>query len=365
MREGPSSAVLAGAVGWAPVASSWRDGVLLAPSIPVHRGRLTGVASQQVPERLEFTVPEYADGRSWVPREDTAHPLARFGQVIVASIQVTAAVSGITITRLGVYRVHAWHHDDVAHEVRVTALGILKRPQEARFTTPEAPRAGGTLASEFRRLMSAGIPVHIDPALVDRPCPQSFQWPQDRLDALYEIADAWPARIHTDQWGTVQLLPPLPAVPTPVLTLTDGQAGTLIAAPTDDSREGQPNQVVVTGAAADAQALDPVRAVAEITEGDMAVTADGTGYGPVTTYFSSPLLENASQALAAARTVLARESRASVVRTVQCAPDPRVDLDDPVAVRRDGRTEWGWVVSYELPWTIHDGDMRVDVGVAP
>lgn len=370
MREAPGatalalSTTLAGAPGWGPLAWSWRDGRLLTPDpIPVLRGRFTGVTDSPVPDRVEFTVPEFGAGRSWVPGDDPDHPLAENGQTIAAAIRVRSAVRGETITRIGLYRVHSHNHDDEAHTVSVTAFGVLKAADEAGFSAPEAPRTGATLVSEFRRLAPAGMSVYVHPAVVDRACPMSMQWPSTPLDALYEIADALPARIRVDQWGTVQLLPPLPEVPTPVLTFKHGEGGTLIRAPKGSTREGRPNRVIATGSAVDAAALDPVVGIADITTGPMAVTEDGTGYGIVTEKMASPLLTTSSQARAAARTLLERRSRATRIRQVRCAPDPRVELDDPVAIVRGRRPEWGWVVAYELPWTIDDGDMRLDVGV--
>jgi hypothetical protein len=370
MRETPGatdlalSKTLAGAAGWGPVMASWRDGVLLTPNgIPVTRGKLTASTSLKVPDRLEFTVPEYADGMSWVPGDDTTHPLAEYGQQIIASIRVTSAVRGEWVTRLGVFQVDSWDHDDLAHDVKVSAFGVLQLAKEWEFTVPEGPRVGGTLGTEFRRLCPAGMSVYIDVALTDRPCPQSFQWPSDRLAALYEIADAWPARMSVDQWGTVNLSPILPDVPTPVLTFADGEGGTLISAPRGSTRQGRPNRVVATGSSADRDALDPVIGVADVESGPMMVREDGTGYHVVTERTSSPLLETSAQAEASARTTLTRLSRPTRVLSVECAPDPRVELDDPVAVVRSGRTDWGYVVSYTLPLTVEDGAMSIDVGV--
>jgi hypothetical protein len=362
MRDGPSSVTLAGAVGWAPVVSSWLDGRVLADSVPILSGRLSAVASQAVPERLTLTVPEWSDGRSWDPAGDPKHPLAEYGQSLQAAIVVRTSQTE-SFTRLGVFQVHAPNHDDLGRTVDIEARGPLQRVCEPKFPVPESPRASGTLGSEFRRLMPPGIPVYIDPSLVDRACPASFQWSQDRRAALGDIADAWPARIVTDQWGTVALMAPLADVPVPVLTFTDGEGGTVVSAPRGSTREGRPNQVVATGSSVDSTALDPVRAVAEIDAGPMAVTSDGSGYGTVTFCYSSPLLESTAQARAAARTVLARESAASVVRTVHAAPDPRVELGDAVAVVRGGVTEWGYVVAYELPLTADGGAMRIDVGI--
>jgi len=49
---------------------------------------------------------------------------------------------------------------------------------------------------------------------------------------------------------------------------------------------------------------------------------------------------------------------------VRLVPDPRIDLDDPVELWRDGARDWGYVVGYDLPLTVADGEMRLDVGVA-
>lgn len=361
----PTTEILAGAAGWRPVGASWLDGRLLAESVPIIDGKLSAVASQQVPERVTFTVPEWADGFSWIPGDNPDHPLARFGQEIDLAIDVTAPVTGsVTTSRLGRFRVQDWQYDDAAGTVEVTALGRLQRPAESKFITPEVPRADGTLATEFRRLMVAGVPVWFDPALEDRPCPQSFQWPEDRLDALYEIATAWPARIRVDRWGTVQVLAPLPAVPDPQWFLTDGEAGTVVSAPRSDTRDGSYNVVVGTSSATDSAGMDPVRAVAVQRTGPMAATDDGTGYGRVVRRYSSPLVTNAEQMQAAVDTLLADSIRPSVVQTVRCAPDPRIWLDDAVSVTRGGVTSWGWVVAIELPLTVDGGLMRIDVGVS-
>ena len=51
------------------------------------------------------------------------------------------------------------------------------------------------------------------------------------------------------------------------------------------------------------------------------------------------------------------------VLAVEMAPDPRIELDDLVEVIRDGQRDWGLVVGMEIPLTVRDGAMRVDVGV--
>ncbi len=104
----------------------------------------------------------------------------------------------------------------------------------------------------MRRLIPPGMGVSFDSALVDRTCPTSMSWSEDRLGALQEIARAWPALLRTDEWGQIRFKAPLPAVPTPpVVTLTDGEGGTLISAPRADSRKDAYNVVVATSSASD------------------------------------------------------------------------------------------------------------------
>lgn len=358
MREGPSASVLAGAARWWPQISAWHGADLLADDVPVLSGRISADATAQVPERLTFTVPEFSDGRSWVPT-DPRHPLAQYGQHVDVDIHVQSPVTGITTTtRMGRFLVQSWDAGDDG-QVSVEAVGLLQRCEDARFRVPQVPRPTGTLVSEFRRLMVPGMPVQVSDQLRDRGVPQSFEWEEDRLGALYDIADAWPARIRVDQFGTVRVLPPVPAVPVPVLRLTDGQGGTVISAPREGNRDDVVNVVVARSSQTDAPAQAPQQAVAVVTHGPLAPET----YGEVVMFWSSPLAATTAQLKASADSILARKVRPAIQQHVSCAPDPRIDLDDPVELVRDGRVSRGYVVGYDLPLTLDGGSMRLTVGV--
>lgn len=358
MRTGAPDEVLSGAAGYWPVVSSWLGGRLLADHIPVLSGRVTATVTQEVPERLTLRVPRW-DGRDWLPGTDPAHPLARFGQELSVSVVVWSAVRGVEYeTRVGRYLVTDWDYDDTRGVVALTAVGLLQRVADDRLVTPLAPRTGGTFVSEARRLLPPGMSAGFDPALVDRACPTSMEWAEDRLAALYEIADAWPARLRIDQWGQVRFLPPLTDVPDPVVRLTDGERGTVVAVDRSDTRAQGYNRVV---ARSSAPGLEAVQAIADTTAGPLAVTSD---YGVVARFFSSPLITTVGQAAASAETIRRSSLLPTCTIPVTCAPDPRLDLDDPTAVTRDGVTDWGWVTGYDLPLTVADGPMRLDVGVA-
>lgn len=358
MRAGPPTSLLAGASGWAPRMSAWLDGRPLAESVPVHRGRLTSDASQQVPERLTFSVPRW-DGRDWLPGTDPEHPLARFGQYVVLSIVVTSPVTSAQYeTVIGRFQIQSWKHDVLAGIVQVEAVGILQIAADDRLPSPLAPT--GTLASELRRLLPLGLSAAISPALVDRQCPRSMEWSDDRIGALYEIADAWPARLRTDQWGQIGVLPALPAVPTPLVRLTDGEGGTVVGTTRTDSRDHAYNRIVVRASGTDTANRPPIQAIVDQMTGPLRV---GGPYRTVTKYWSSPLVTTIEQAHASGVTMLADSLRPSRTIPVTIAPDPRLELDDPVEIVCDGVRDWGYITAFDLPLTVSDGDMRIDVGV--
>lgn len=360
MREGLSSTLLAGAFSMRPRVSSWLGAELLAEDIPVLGGSLSVNGEQEIPERLTFTVPAYADRRSWVPGEQTDHPLASFGQVVDLDMDVTTPLANeATRTRIGRYRIQSWDHNEAAGTVNVECWGLLAFVAGAKFITPTSPRPGGTLASEFTRLLpdSLGVEFEFDDTLRNRACPQSMQWQKDRLGALYEITDAWPARLRVDQNGVLRVLKPLPEAVTPVLHLRDGERGTLVSAPTGAGRDGIYNVVVATARSTDAAAPREYVAVARVQSGPLLPET----YGFEVREFSSPLLTTLGQAQSAARTILASSTRKAVTQTVTCVPDPRIELDDALRITRAGQDRYGVVIGYSLP--LVSGDMQITVGV--
>ncbi|MBD3781704.1 MAG: hypothetical protein IE926_01930 [Micrococcales bacterium] len=366
MREGPSAAVISGAHRWRSRIASWKGTDLLAERVPLTGGELTANATQDVPERLTFTVPEVADGFSWVPDSDE-HPLAEFGQFVDVDVDVWSSVTAgaadappTATSPLGRFQIQDWEHDRSTGTVTVECVGLLQKPKDAGFRTPMVPRPSGTFVTELRRLMLPGMPVLVDAALTDRAVPQSMVWGEDRLGALYDLADAWPALLRVDSSGVVRLLPPLPAVPTPVLAWTNGENGTVISAPRSGTRDGIANVVIARSTATDDPGKAPLQQVAQVTSGPLRPEV----YGEVTYVWSSPLATTNAQLLASAQTILGRKSRPALVRKVTCVPDPRVELDDAASVTTEDGTDVGFVVGYRLPLTAKGGAMTVDVGVS-
>lgn len=354
--DAPSAAVLAAAAGWQCRVGSWLGDTLLADDIPIGAGTWRASASTQVIESLDLTVPPGYSGE-WVPRDDTSHPLAAYGQQLDTTLLVTDG-GGVTTWEIPLARsgVQDWSDPDLG-DVTVRAAGPLQRVADARLASPRSTKPSATLESELRTLIVAGIPVDVDAALTDRSVP-SFSWQDDRLGAVYDLVSAWPALLRVTPTGGVYVGEALPSVhPGPVMTWTDGEGGTVASAPRSDARSGRPNSIVARGMTADGT---PVQAEAHIETGSMAV--DGP-YGVVREFLFSPLLTTVGQCQAAADTALARKSRPLRTVRVTAAPDPRVELYDPVRVVRDERTYDGWVWDVTLPLTVADGDMVLEVAL--
>lgn len=356
MRQGPPDAALSSSAGWRPLVASWHGSTLLAERVPVLDGTMAASARSQIPEQLSLRVPALDGGRSWLPGVDPMHPLARFGQRLAVSIEVTARRRS-WVTRLGWFQVQDWAESADGSAVDVTCVGLLQRVADDGLPTASSPSPGSTFESEFRRLMSGGIPVMIDPQVDDRAVPLSFSWDTDRLGALYSLADAWPARLSVDGDGVVRVLPPLAGTPIPVLSWTDGQGGVATSAAQADTRDAIFTSVIAVSSATDDANRAPVYAEAR------AGGIFGEVYGAVRRRYSSPLITNAAEASAAAQMILADSLRPARRLLVSLPPDPRVELGDPVSVTWDGVEHRGWVVDYRLPLVV-GGEMSVTVGLA-
>ena len=351
------STVLAGGASWLPVVHSTLDGGDIV-RVPVVGGSVTYSVDMEAQVRLNVTVPRFADGFDWHPGNDATHPLARYGQTLSAAVHVTGG--GVDeIIQVATAAIQSWALSDDGGSVSVECLGPLKAVKDAGFAVPQAVRPGGSYGTELTRLMAGMAPLVIDDTLPVRGLPVGQAWGDDRLEAVKELVDAWPARLRTDAYGVVWALPRLGPTPTPVARLADGEGGTVVSAPTADAREGVPNRVVARGEA-ESEDRPAVQGVADIRTGPMSVEGP---YGVVTHYFSSPLLTTWANTSGAAVARLRDLTRRSRTLAVTCAPDPRFTLDLPVEVVHDGRTDWGWVVGWELPLVVGSGPMRVDVEV--
>lgn len=361
IQTDPLSAALATATTWEPsVTASLGDEPL--GSVPVVSGSVTMAERTDVLGQVDMVIPRFVDGFDWCPKDDPTHPLAHFGQEFAVGVQTRDVTGAAYDERLGTFAVHSWDADD--DSVNVTGYTALKSVEEARFTVPQAPQSGGTLASEFVRLMGGIAPVVIDGSLVDRAVPASMSWGDDRLAALYDIAAAWPARLRVDSHGVVYVLPPLGSeIELPSYALRDGEGGTVTSRKWSSSRDQTFNRVVARGTESDEAGRPAVYGYAQVETGPLSVSGPN---GIQTAYMASPLLTTRPAAFAAAATRLANLNRPSITVPITVAADPRVRLDDAVEATYLGSRVWGWVVGYEVPLVIRSAAdvMRVDLAVS-
>lgn len=346
---------------------SWLGSEYLG-AVPVEDGSVSWDASQQVQGSLSLSVPRVGaagdeDWRDWDPTDPT-HPLACFGQVLHVSLTIGSLINSAWWTvPLGRFLITSV--EPGPSTVRVTGKSLLQRLEEDRLTEPMAPDPAGSMASELRSLIGSRMGLIIDPALRDYPCP-SMAWGESRIDAVYEIARAWPAVVREGGDGILYLSPPTPD-PTsrPELRLSDGAEGTVVGVAASVSRDKIYNRVIARGQESSDEGSPSFQAVADQLTGPMRV--DGP-YGVVPRFFSSPLITSVAQAKSTAEAMLADAVRKKIKVPVEHAPDPRIRLGAHVEVETrpvDGattRTMWGVVTAYEVPLT-YKGTQKTDVEV--
>lgn len=359
---------LSSAFSWEARVDSWLGQTWLG-RVPVKAGSVTWTTSQQVQGTLSLTVPRIGaagqdeDSRDWTPLAPDS-PLAAMGQVL--HVQVTVA-SLVSTDRwdipLGRFLITQWEVG--ATDIRITGKSLFQHLEDDRLTSPTAPYSGGTLASELRRLVGGHMGVIVSDALTNRPCP-SMSWGESRIDAVYEIADAWPARLREGPDGVLYVLPPIPSITErPETILTDGEAGTVIGVTRQGSRAGIFNRIVARGQEQDDAGQPRFQAIVDQTTGPLRTSGP---YGVITKFFSSPLITSKAAAFNSAVTMLATSVRQKTTVPVTHAPNPTLTLDTPVELitaNIDGAAkinQWGIVTSTEIP-LIYSGTSRSDVEV--
>jgi hypothetical protein len=310
-------------------AEAWLDGELLADSIPIAVGNEGRDRSLTVPERISLTVPRRDRGVTWDPGADPEHPLAAYGQQLRIDYGVNVGGHTEWINR-------GWFLIDQSEvngdTVSATLVGLLTLVDDAKFVAPFQP--SGTLGSTIRSLVEPALTVNVDGALVDRSVPVGMQWDEDRMGALTEVLDAWPADARVTEDGLL-LIEPVSDDASPVLAITDGVGGTVVRWQGATSRDGAFNTVVAQGE--DANGIQ-IQGVAYDTDSTSPFRIGGPFSAlPVPYSFSSPLLTTVAQCRAAATTRLLNLRRsASRKLTATMVPHPGLITGDVVSVTGAG-----------------------------
>lgn len=334
-------------------AEAWLGGELIASDIPVSDGGEDRDRSLAVPESVQLTVPREDRGTSWEPVDPT-HPLASYGQQLRIDYGVDVGTHTEWINR-GWFLVTG--SDTNGETISVQTDGLLKLVDEAKLSAPFQPAAGDTLASVARELVEPALTVVVS-SLVDRPVPQGMQWDTDRMGALREVLNAWPADARVTEDGYLSI-EPLEDSDTAVLALTDGVGGTVIRWQGSTTRDGAFNVVVAQG---EDSAGAQVQGVAYDRVGSSPYRIGGPFSPlPVPYFYHSPLMSTVAECRAAAETTLQRLRRTAFRKlNVSMVPHPGLVPGDVVTVTGVGLTGALAVIErLSLPYS--PGDMTLTV----
>lgn len=330
------------------MAESWLGDELLSDDVPISSATEENDRGLSVPERVTLTIPREANGRSWSPVTDD-HPLAANGQRLRVQLGVDIGPNETEWFQRGWFVVRDARAE--GDSVSVTAVGLLALVEEARLVSPYQP--SGTLVSTLRGLIEPALTVEVDSGLTDRAVPSAINYDEDRLGAVYQLLDAWPADASVTTEGFLLAQPVADPSDTPVLTLTDGDGGTVIQAVGSSTREGAYNAVVARGTDSNGA---QVQGVATVVTGPRRLGGPFNGL-TVPYFFASPLLTTTTQAQAAAQTVLARLRRDSALTfTADIVPHPALQTGDVVSITTADYTDLLCTIeALTLPWTADGG----------
>lgn len=328
---------------------SWLGGVLLADDIPAVNPVEEGDATLRVPERLTFTVPREHLGFDWTPWNET-HPLAANGQRVRVELGIGLSDSNIEWIQRGWFVIASSLPQ--GDSISVEAAGPLSLVDEARLVSPYQP--SGTLVSTLRGLVEPAATVDVDTSLTpDRSVPADINYDDDRLGAVLELLDAWPARHRTSPEGYLEILPAtLPSTPT--FELRASRGGTLVEANGNTTRDAAYNVVVARGTAPDGT---QIQGVAYDVVGPARFGGPFNPL-PVPFFYYSPLMTSQGHCDQAAGTILARKRRETAQAwTATIVPDPTIELGD-VGMLYPAQIPSGVLVSVEsltLPYAAAGG----------
>jgi len=330
---------------------SWLGSDMLDDSVPIASGSEETDLTLNVPERVTLVVPRTVDGDSYAPTFFD-HPLSANGQRLRVLLGLDTRAGHTEWIQRGWFLLQDSRAD--GDQITVTAVGLLALIDEAKLIAPYQPT--GTFRSTIRGLLEPALMVDLTDAPTDRAVPASITFDENRLDAVNELLDAWPATGRVTEGGVFKITASDPPDISATLfgIIRDVSAST---------RDGAHNCVVARGTAADGGV---VQGVAYDTSGGAHDFNGNFNRLPVPYFFSSPLLTTVAQCNAAAATILARLRReAAEELELEAVPNPRLQVGDRVQAESAARAlTTADVQKIVLPYTANGGSMRLGLRAA-
>lgn len=226
------------------------------------------------------------------------------------------------------------------------------------FTIPEQSVVGAIVSDEVVRLISDALPNALfgtfDPYAVRVP---TLIWEHDRGSALDEMATAvgsfWYALANE---RFVMRRVPWTVNKPAVLTLSDGEGGTVLGSTARRDRRNVYNQITVTGERLDGTV--PVYATAS-DDDPTSPTFVGGPFGIRNKLLNLNTPTNQEAARSAAFDYLRRSTSLTEAWNLTCVPDASLELGDVLNLEVQGRTVFKQVVSaIQMPLVV-EGTMQV------
>lgn len=214
--------------------------------------------------------------------------------------------------------------------IDITAYDLGRAAKLDRLVAPESPPTGGTatVVSEVTRLMRDICGVVVAAGVTDEKVSANTIYERDRLDAVQDLCKRIFCDYRFTGEGLLEIYPILEQAP--VATLEGGPEGLLVHVDRSQNGEGLYNRFVVDGTRDVGGKSIPVRAIADITSGVLAV--DGP-HGRVPEFYSSPMITTQAQADAYATQMLQSQlSGLTVDLVVTAMPMPHLQQGDWVTV---------------------------------
>jgi hypothetical protein len=327
------------------LADLYYDGVRRLADLPISDPSFSDDGDSQVQQTGTVTVTYSGNFAETIVPKTAADYLAPFGAELAIYVLITA---GPFVERIpmGWYRiteptdsyeasaVFQGRRIVVGSTVKLALQDRLVRVQRDRFDLPSSPPQQESVLTEIGRLTGLQITRQVD----DRPIPTGVAYEEDRLEAVYDLADVLDAVPHPLPDGSLGQRPNV--WPEPVDTLRRGNGGTLVSVGRSMSADRVYNRVAVRSASTDQRVI---LATAEVTEGPLrASNADGTvsPFGRATYFYSSEKITTIEQAEAYAQQQAPRVSslRAVEVPVVEKF-NPLREVGDVLVVERDDPSE--------------------------
>lgn len=239
----------------------------------------------------------------------------------------TVSDSSVTLRDSPITPGHSIRYASGGAQITIKAETLTRNIANAQFLAPTSPYGTNpTSVGEIKHLLADIMPVTVLPGVTDVPIPTTFVHPQDRLNAVQDLAKRMNADIRTNGAGVLEVYP---LVASPVWTLAPGRENYQIDVSRQMKLDGLYNVFVVDGTGSGSN-QKPIRGIARITSGAL---RDGGPHGSFPVFYSSNLIATQADADAYAIAMRDTQLRGLIVPLVAtCLPDPRLQQGDWITV---------------------------------